>query len=242
MLPVPPDAVTIVPSVRPAPIDHRHSTMLSDCHRLASAADAPIPARTLMSPDPIPLVPILTHTIPVPSSPAVPPAGPFLLPPASPEIATESYDHPSLTLPVPPAPAVSTTRPDPSVPTATWHTTALSDLQIDASHDEAPTLAHAVLPTCPSPLPRTSTTLPPPPCLPPAPPGPFAPLTVLAPAPPYDAASDTDPPTAPILTSTVLLPPAPLADRHITLESATHTVDSHPLCPCRDPTLHVTHP
>ena len=143
---------------------------------------------------------------------------------------------------MPPAPAVSTTRPDPSVPAATWHTTALSDPQIDASHDEAPTLALAVLPTCPSPLPRTPTTLPLPPRPPPAPPGPFAPPTVLAPAPPYDTASDTDPPTAPMLTSTVLLPPAPLADLHLTLDSATHTVDSHPLFPCRDPALPANHP
>jgi hypothetical protein len=51
----------------------------------------------------------------------------------------------------------------------------------------------------------------------------------------YVIDSDTDPINTPIVTRTLLLPLRPLAGMHATLDSDTHAVVVHALCPSLDP-------
>jgi hypothetical protein len=116
-----PDAVATTLHVLPDPIDHRHSTLLSDCHRLASAPDPPTPTRPLISWAPYPLTDTPTHAVSSTVISALPAAATFMLLVGCPDTLAKSYDHPMLKLPSlpPPTPLVTTTLPDPPIPTAT---------------------------------------------------------------------------------------------------------------------------
>jgi hypothetical protein len=116
-----PDAVATTLHVLPDPIDHRHSTLLSDCHRLASAPDPPTTTRPLISWAPYPLTDTPTHAVSSTVISALPAAATFMLLVGCPDTLAKSYDHPMLKLPSlpPPTPLVTTTLPDPPIPTAT---------------------------------------------------------------------------------------------------------------------------